>query len=108
MRNLTLWKNEAVTLGGCLRSRTSTGSLLTRHIKCSAHAECVQHSLSEQSSIPSTKKVFKNVHLPQIQYNTILPPDFFFVICSFIISKIEVHVCAFVYAGLCVERTRAT
>lgn len=55
IRNLTRWKNEAVTDGGCLRSSTSTGSFDDRHMMCSEHTLCEQHSLSEQSIIPSDK-----------------------------------------------------
>lgn len=55
IKNLTRWWNEAVTDGGCLRSRTSTGSLDDKHIMCSAHTGCEQHSLSEQSIMPSRK-----------------------------------------------------
>lgn len=39
-----------------MRSRTSTGSLDDKHIMCSAHTGCEQHSLSEQSVMPSRKQ----------------------------------------------------
>ncbi|KAI9590588.1 hypothetical protein GQX74_008755 [Glossina fuscipes] len=48
--------NDAVTEGGCLRNKTSTGSLEDKHIICSAQAGCEQHSLSEQSVMPSENK----------------------------------------------------
>ena len=53
IKNLTRWKNGAVTDGGCLRNRTSTGSLDDKHMMWSVHTVCEQHSLSEQSIIPS-------------------------------------------------------
>lgn len=56
MRNFTLWQNDAVTEGGCFRRRTSTGSLLARHMMWSEQDGCEQHSLSEQSVIPSAQR----------------------------------------------------
>lgn len=53
IRNLTRWKNDAVTEGGCFRKSTSTGSFDDKHIMCSEHTLCEQHSLSEQSINPS-------------------------------------------------------
>lgn len=53
IKNLTRWKNDAVTDGGCLRSKTSTGSLDVIHMMCWAQTGCEQHSLSEQSINPS-------------------------------------------------------
>lgn len=53
IKNLTRWKKEAVTDGGCLRSSTSTGSFDERHMMCSVQTGVKQHSLSEQSIMPS-------------------------------------------------------
>ena len=53
MINLTFWKNEAVTAGGCFRSRTSAGSAETMHITWSLHSAVKQHSQSLQSIRPS-------------------------------------------------------
>src|SRR3989442_1778663 len=65
MRNLTLWKKEEVTEGGCFRSRTSTGSFAVMHIKWSRQLGSSQHSESEQSAIPSENMRFKTKYCIQ-------------------------------------------
>lgn len=61
IKNLTRWKKEAVTDGGCLRSSTSTGSFDERHMMCSVQTGVKQHSLSEQSIMPSDMRRTKKI-----------------------------------------------